>query len=104
MIGLTLLARIIFDAIQPLAVAVWLLYFSFGLVAAGFAPIVRLVEADLSISHAAMGSIMRPGNWPISPQLYPVAFYWIELDHEPPSPWARSVSYTHLTLPTTPYV
>lgn len=43
---------------------VWLLYLSFGLVAAGFAPIVRLVEADLSISHAAMGSIM--GAWQLT--------------------------------------
>ena len=43
---------------------VWLLYLSFGFVASGFAPIVRLVEADLSISHAAMGSIM--GAWQLS--------------------------------------
>lgn len=62
MIGLAPLARIIFDTILPLAVVVWLLYFPVGLVASGFAPIVRLVEADLFISHAAMGSIMGPGN------------------------------------------
>ena len=43
---------------------VWLLYTSFGLVATSLAPIVRLVESDLNISHAAMGSIM--GAWQLT--------------------------------------
>jgi MFS transporter, CP family, cyanate transporter len=47
-----------------LLLGVWLLYASFGLVAMSLAPIVRLVEEDLGMSHAAMGSIM--GAWQLT--------------------------------------
>ena len=40
---------------------VWLLYASFGLIIASVAPMVRLIEASLGISHSAMGSVM--GAW-----------------------------------------
>lgn len=40
---------------------VWLLYCAFGLVATSFAPLVGLIESDLQMTHAAMGSIM--GAW-----------------------------------------
>lgn len=40
---------------------VWLLYASFGLVATSLAPLVSVIEADLGLSHAAMGSVM--GAW-----------------------------------------
>ena len=40
---------------------VWGVYASFGLVATSIAPLVPLIEADLGLSHAAMGSIM--GAW-----------------------------------------
>jgi cyanate permease len=40
---------------------VWLLYWAFGLVATSLAPLVGLIESDLDLSHAAMGSIM--GAW-----------------------------------------
>ena len=39
----------------------WLLYASFGAVATSLAPIVAPVEADLGMSHVAMGSVM--GAW-----------------------------------------
>ena len=39
----------------------WLLYASFGLVAASVAPLVESIESSLKISHAAMGSVM--GAW-----------------------------------------
>ena len=39
----------------------WLLYASFGLIVASVAPMVGLIEQDLGISHAAMGSVM--GAW-----------------------------------------
>ncbi len=39
----------------------WLLYGSFGLVMASLAPLVPLIVSSLSISHAAMGSVM--GAW-----------------------------------------
>ncbi len=39
----------------------WLLYASFGLVAASLAPLVMHIEPDLDISHTAMGSVM--GAW-----------------------------------------
>jgi len=39
----------------------WLLYASFGLIAASLAPMVARIEADMGMSHAAMGSIM--GAW-----------------------------------------
>lgn len=41
--------------------ATWLCYFSFGLSAASLAPLVALIEADLGISHSAMGSVL--GIW-----------------------------------------
>ncbi len=44
-----------------LLVGVWGLYASFGLVASCLAPLVSLVERDLGISHAAMGSVL--GAW-----------------------------------------
>ena len=43
---------------------VWLLYTAFGFVASSLAPIVQLIEADLDISHAAMGSIL--GVWQLT--------------------------------------
>lgn len=42
---------------------VWLLYFSFGLIAAGMAPIVQPISADLGLDYAEMGLIM--GAWPL---------------------------------------
>jgi MFS transporter, CP family, cyanate transporter len=39
----------------------WLLYCAFGLIASSIAPLVTPIEKELSISHAAMGSIM--GAW-----------------------------------------
>lgn len=44
-----------------LLAGVWGLYASFGLVATCLAPLVPLIEAELDISHAAMGSVM--GAW-----------------------------------------
>ena len=37
---------------------VWLLYFSFGLIAAGMAPIVQPISADLGLDYAEMVLIM----------------------------------------------
>ena len=39
----------------------WLVYFSFGLIVTSIAPLVALIEHDLGMSHAAMGSVM--GAW-----------------------------------------
>ena len=39
----------------------WFVYFSFGAVAASLAPLVALIQAELSLSHAAIGSVM--GAW-----------------------------------------
>jgi len=44
-----------------LLAGLWLLYTAFGLTATSIAPLVILIEADLGISHAAMGSVM--GAW-----------------------------------------
>ncbi len=44
-----------------LLAAVWLLYAAFGLVVTSLAPLIPIIEADLDLSHAAMGSIM--GAW-----------------------------------------
>ena len=44
-----------------LLAGLWLCYFSFGAIAASLAPLVVLIQAELSLSHAAMGSIM--GAW-----------------------------------------
>jgi CP family cyanate transporter-like MFS transporter len=44
-----------------LLAGVWALYASFGLVATCLAPLVPLIESELKISHAAMGSVM--GAW-----------------------------------------
>ncbi|MCP5180913.1 MAG: MFS transporter [Pseudomonadales bacterium] len=44
-----------------LLAGLWLLYTAFGLTATSLAPLVTLIEADLDISHAAMGSVM--GAW-----------------------------------------
>ena len=43
---------------------VWSCYAAFGLTATSLAPLVSLIEADLSISHTAMGSIM--GAWQLT--------------------------------------
>ena len=43
---------------------VWVLYASFGLSASSLAPLVPLVERDLSISHAQMGIVM--GAWQLT--------------------------------------
>ena len=40
---------------------VWLLYFSFGLNLASLAPLVTFIEADLQMSHSAMGTVL--GVW-----------------------------------------
>ena len=42
---------------------IWLLYFCFGLSVASLAPLVQVIEADLSIEHALMGTIL--GAWPL---------------------------------------
>jgi cyanate permease len=44
-----------------LLAGVWLMYVAFGLVVTSLAPLTGLIEADLGLSHAAMGSIM--GAW-----------------------------------------
>ncbi len=44
-----------------LLLGLWLCYFSFGATAASLAPLVPLIQAELEINHAAMGSIM--GAW-----------------------------------------
>lgn len=47
-----------------LLAALWLLYTAFGLTAGALAPLVALIETELSISHAAMGTIM--GGWQLT--------------------------------------
>ncbi len=42
---------------------IWLLYFCFGLSVASLAPLVKIIEADLFIEHALMGTIL--GAWPL---------------------------------------
>ena len=42
---------------------VWLVYFSFGLVFVGLAPLIEPITAELRLSHAAMGSVL--GAWPL---------------------------------------
>ena len=44
-----------------LLAGLWLLYISFGLTATCIAPLVILIEKELGITHAAMGSVM--GVW-----------------------------------------
>ncbi len=44
-----------------LLAGLWLCYFSFGAIAASLAPLVVPIQQDLSLSHAALGSIM--GAW-----------------------------------------
>ena len=44
-----------------LLAGLWLLYTAFGLIATSLAPLVGPIEADLTITHAAMGSVM--GAW-----------------------------------------
>ena len=44
--------------------ALWLLYTGFGLVAGSIAPVVLLIEKELGITHAAMGSVM--GAWQLA--------------------------------------
>ena len=44
-----------------LLAGVWFLYAAFGLVVTSLAPLVRLIEEDLNLSHVAMGSTM--GAW-----------------------------------------
>jgi len=44
-----------------LLLGLWLCYFSFGAIASSLAPLVPLIQAELQINHAAMGSIM--GAW-----------------------------------------
>ena len=44
-----------------LLLGLWLTYFSFGAVVASIAPLVPVIQADLGLSHSAMGSIM--GAW-----------------------------------------
>ena len=40
---------------------VWIIYFTFGLVVTSLAPLVKLIEHDLAMSHAQMGTVM--GAW-----------------------------------------
>lgn len=42
---------------------IWLVYFCFGLSVASLAPLVQVIELDLSIEHALMGTIL--GAWPV---------------------------------------
>lgn len=42
---------------------VWLIYFSFGLLAAAMAPLVAVISQDLGISYTSMGFIL--GAWPL---------------------------------------
>ena len=42
---------------------VWLLYFSFALTVASIAPLVQVIESDLGIGHATMGTVL--GAWPL---------------------------------------
>ena len=42
---------------------VWLLYFSFAMTVASMAPLVQVIEADIGIGHATMGTIL--GAWPV---------------------------------------
>ncbi len=42
---------------------IWLVYFSFGLIAASMAPLVGPITADLGIDHTRMGAIL--GAWPL---------------------------------------
>ena len=44
-----------------LLAGLWLLYISFGLTATCIAPLVILIEKELGITHAAMGSVV--GVW-----------------------------------------
>ena len=37
---------------------IWLVYFCFGLSVASLAPLVQVIELDLSIEHALMGTII----------------------------------------------
>lgn len=46
-----------------LLAGVWLVYFSFGVVAASMAPLVAVIAADLSVGNAGMGFIL--GAWPL---------------------------------------
>ena len=42
---------------------VWLIYFSFGLLAASMPPLIAPISADLALSNTAIGSIL--GAWPL---------------------------------------
>ncbi len=42
---------------------VWLIYFSFGLLAAAMAPLVAPISRDLGLSYTSMGFIL--GAWPL---------------------------------------
>lgn len=42
----------------------WICYLAFGAIASSLAPLVGVIEADLGLSHAAMGSIM--GAWQLA--------------------------------------
>ena len=42
---------------------VWLIYFSFGLLAAAMAPLVSVISQDLGLSYTSMGFIL--GAWPL---------------------------------------
>ncbi|TNF84256.1 MAG: MFS transporter [Gammaproteobacteria bacterium] len=44
-----------------LLLGLWLCYFSFGAIASSLAPLVPLIQSELELNHAAMGSIM--GAW-----------------------------------------
>jgi len=42
---------------------VWLLYFSFAVTVASMAPLVQVIETDIDIGHATMGTVL--GAWPL---------------------------------------
>jgi len=42
---------------------VWLLYFSFAMIVASIAPLVQVIETDIGIGHATMGTVL--GAWPL---------------------------------------
>ena len=42
---------------------VWLLSFSFAMIVASIAPLVQVIETDIGIGHATMGTVL--GAWPL---------------------------------------
>ena len=53
---------------------VWLLYLAFGLNVGALAPLVPVIEADLGLSHSAMGRVLGAWQFLLSPP-YRAAFF-----------------------------